>query len=245
MAPTKLLPNWVREVPRLNTAGFFITGKLVRGKYNGHMPLAQFLWPVKVAEYKSEYNDNIEVLKFMGSYRLDMGGLTQSGDIIRQIWSKGLRKLLPSGFVPKKVLLLGFGAGSAAKLLVKKWPGVHLIAVEIDPVVIKIGQKYFGTLTIPNLRVVNVDAVKFMEKLKTEKFDLIMVDCYQGYKIPARFQTLAFMRKLKLHSRFVLINRLFWQEHKAPSLKFLAKLRTVFTVNTARTASNLLLGIGN
>lgn len=240
----KSLPIWNRAVPRLK-GGFFVGLELVRGSTMGLMPLAQFLWPVKVAEYKSQYNDDIEVLKFMGAYRLDMGGLTQSGDIIRQIWSKGLRKLLPSGFIPKKVLLLGFGAGSAAKLLVKKWPGVHLVAVEIDSVVIKIGQKYFGTLTIPNLKVVNADAVKFVESLGRQQFDLIMVDCYLGYSIPARLQTLSFVRKLKTHSRFVLINRLFWQEHRSPSIKFLAKLRTVFTVNTARTASNLLLGIGS
>jgi spermidine synthase len=207
------------------------------------MKLKEYLWPVTVARYKSEFNQEVEVVRFMGEYRLDMGQLTQSGDIIRRIWGKALKRLLPPRFSPQKVLILGLGAGSVAEVIAKRWKEASITGVEIDPTVIKIGRKYFSLNKLANLRLVNADAVEFVEGLGSQKFDLILVDCYQGHQIPGNLQTLAFARKLKNHGEHVLFNRLFWDVHKPVSLRFMAKLGRGFTVASCRTPSNLVLGI--
>ena len=208
------------------------------------MTLGEYFSPVKIANFKSDINSDIEVVRFFGQYRLDMGGLTQSGEIIEKIWHKALKTLLLQDFLPTRILILGFGAGSAAKVMAKRWKGVNITAVELDSVVIELGKKYFQTGLIPNLKIINTEAASFVVKLKkTTKFDLTLVDCYQGYRIPAKLQQPAFIAKLKRHSGRVLINRLFWAEHKAPTLNFLGQLRTIYQVALCRTPSNIVLGI--
>ena len=139
-------------------------------------------------------------------------------------------------------MILGFGAGSVAKVIRKKWSKVKITGVEIDPMVIKIAKEYFKVDEIPNLQIINKDAEVFIKETK-KKFDLVLVDCYQGYKIPQIFENKKFLTSLKKISEVVLINRLFWDNHKQKTIKFLGELNKSFTTSTCRTPSNLVISI--
>ncbi len=206
------------------------------------MSLKAYFNPQVVETFKSKYNTKIQVVNFSGQLRLDMGNLTQSGQVIENIWSKAFKKLLFSAFKPEKVLILGFGAGSGAKVIAKKWPQAKITGVEIDPMVLKIAKEYFNIDKISNLKIINQEAEAFINKTKT-KFDLILVDCYQGYKIPPIFEDTKFLKLLKTKSKTILINRLFWDFHQQKTLNFLSKLNKSFTTNTCRTPSNLVISI--
>jgi len=208
------------------------------------MSVKSYFAPEVVKTFTSNFNDKVQLVTFSGQLRLDMGDLTQSGQVIEKIWARAFKKLLPSNFNPKKILVLGFGAGSVAKVIEKKWPKAKITGVEIDPVVIKIAQEHFGANEIQNLKIINQDAEKFVMTTR-EKFDLILVDCYQGYKIPPVFEDIGLLNKLlKLlsdNTKTVLVNRLFWDSHQKKTLKFLEGLNKSFITTTCRTPSNLII----
>lgn len=129
-----------------------------------------------------------------------VGGYEQSGPLVEEVWKKALKAL---DFTPKNILILGLGCGSAAKVISKKFPTAKITGVEIDPVMIKIGKKYFGLGKIPNLKITCADALNFVKKTK-QKFDLILVDVYVGGKQ-------IYPDYLKLHKKkngAILINKL-------------------------------------
>jgi len=204
------------------------------------MSIKSYFHPEVIKTFNSEFNSDVQLVNFSGQLRLDMGGLTQSGQIIEKIWSKAFKKLLPSNFKPQKILILGFGAGSVAKVIGKKWPKAKIIGVEVDPVVIKIAKQYFGINKVPNLKIVNERAEEFVKNTK-DKFDLSLIDCYQGHKIPPVFEDIKFLASLKKTSKMVLVNRLFWDDHKQKTISFLKKLNSLYTTNTCRTPSNLII----
>lgn len=206
------------------------------------MDLKQYLFPQVVKKYESNLNKDIELVNFSGQLRLDMGGLTQSGKIIESIWNTGFRKLLTKGFIPQKVLILGFGAGSAAKLIRRKWPKSQITGIEIDAAVIQIGKDHFQVEKISDLTILNADAYKYVMD-SNEEFDLTIIDCYLGDQIPKSLESLKFLKKLKSISTHVLINRLFWSQHKKITLEFLDKLDQNFVTKNTRTPSNFLISI--
>lgn len=207
------------------------------------MSIKNYFFPEVLQKFKSKFNSDIELVKFGGHLRLDMGGLTQSGWIIEQIWSKALKKLITRDFSPKNILILGFGAGSSAKLLHKRWPNAKITGVEIDPVVIDISKKYFNVAKIPKLKIVNADAVKFLTVQKPNSFDLILVDCYLGDQVPAKLSSQTFLKKLTQVSDKVLINRLFWTDYQKKTIDWLDLLEKNFSYETCRTTSNLVIAL--
>lgn len=204
--------------------------------------LKQYLVPVTLERFDSDFNKDIEVVTFLGQIRLDMGGLTQSGDIIENIWAKALKKHLPSDLKPTNILLLGVGGGSAARYLHRRWPQANMIGVEIDPEVIRIAKQYFSADNIQNFSIINDDAVNFISKISGD-YDIVMVDCYQGDQIPKELEDLQLLDKLKSHCKYLLLNRLFWDDYQTHTLRFIDSLKTKFTVSTCRTPSNLVLSI--
>jgi spermidine synthase len=206
------------------------------------MSVKSYFAPEVIKTFKSDFNTKVQLIDFSGQLRLDMGDLTQSGQVIEKIWSKAFKKLIPPKFIPKKVLILGLGAGSVTKVIARKWSKAEVLGIEIDPVVIKIAKEYFKVDKIKNLKVLNQDAQKFV-KANQDRFDLVLVDCYQGYKIPPIFEDPKFLKKLKSKGQVVLVNRLFWDGHKLKTLKFLEKLNKSFSTLTCRTPSNLVISI--
>lgn len=206
--------------------------------------IKHWLNPQLIKTFTSKYNSEIQLIKFMDKYRLDIGGLTQSGQIIEDIWQSSLKKLLPKDFPPKKVLILGFCTGSAARVINKRFPNCHITGVEIDPVVIDIANEYFQVGKIKNLKIINIDALKYIDKLEIiDNFDLILIDCYLGHQIPSKFEDIKTLKKLKKTTHFLLLNRLFWNGHQPKTIAFLEKLNQKFTTITHRTTWNLIISL--
>lgn len=192
----------------------------------------------------SKYNKDIRLIKFGGALRLDIGGLTQSGQIIEWIWAKVFKKLLPTGPDPVGILILGFGTGSLARLINRKWPQAKIIGIEIDSAVINIGKKYFDTDKIKNLKIINTDAIAFINNLSPKEiFDLVLVDCYQGDQVPKGFEDIKLLKKLKNQTNHMFLNRLYWEPYKSKTNIFLNKLKKYFQIETCKTPSNLIISL--
>ncbi len=188
----------------------------------------------KVLEKKeSEFNGHLRVVKSfgLGTY-IQANGLTQSGGVVEKIWKSTLRKIHNSKFVIHNSLILGLGGGTAAKLIRKKWPEAKIIGVDIDPVMIELGTKYLG-LDRDELEIEIGDASGFVRGLSESKkrFDLIIVDLYNGDKFPEKFATenyIHLVRRLLAGSGIAVFNRLYYNEKRSDAVKFGLKLQRIF-----------------
>lgn len=169
-------------------------------------------------ERESKYNGNVVVKKTfgMGIY-IQCNGLTQSGGIVEQIWKSTLRRIKDKHIT--KILILGLGGGTLAKLLRKKYPTAKITGVEIDPIMIELGKKYL------NLDKYNID-IKIADALTCnlihDTWDLIIVDTYLGDKFVDIAGSEPSMAKLTI------FNRLYYGNKKKEALEFGEKLKTVY-----------------
>ena len=206
------------------------------------MSLVSLFTPETIKTYHSDFNGDIKLIRFADDLRLDVGGLTQSGNVMVGIFDTGVKYLLPKRYVPKNVLLLGLGGGSVIKYLRRRYPPARLTVVEIDPVMIEIARKHFHIDSVKNLKIVNQDAVAYVKQAK-KKYSLILVDCFQGHTTPAGFDNITVLKKMKSLGDHLLINRLYWDDFKLKTDDFVAKMSNHFQVKSVYTASNLVISL--
>ena len=201
----------------------------------------------KVIEKRvSPINGRITVARSLGlGTYIQVEGLTQSGGIVGGIWMKTLKKVKSEKFKIKSCLILGLGGGTAAKIAKSLWPEAEITGVEIDPIMVELGIRYLS-LEVSGVKVVIGDALEISEKLKvkSEKFDLILVDMYLGDKFPEKFEDTTFLKlilKLLTSNGLVVFNRLYYGEKRPEAVKFGEKLKKVFpTVEYFYPQANLM-----
>lgn len=180
-------------------------------------------------ERESKFNGHLRVVKTwgMGTY-IQAEGLTQSGGIVEGIWKQTLRKIQRAHPAVGSCLILGLGGGTAARLVRTYWPDVKITGIEIDPIMIELGMKYLG------LGEANAD-IKIQDAGKpvSGKFDLVIVDLYQGDKFPEKFGDGLSLKRLT-KNKLVVFNRLYYgsrhsyKEKKKEAEEFGKKLKKVF-----------------
>ncbi len=104
---------------------------------------------------------------------------------------------------PRRVLIVGLGGGAMVRFLAHHTPDVGVDAVEIDPVVVRLADQYFGVRSGGNVRVVTADAVAFIESTE-ERYDVIFMDAFlrpsgdtDGTGVPTRLKTVEFLGRVK------------------------------------------------
>jgi spermidine synthase len=101
--------------------------------------------------------------------------------------------MLPEG-TPRTALLLGFGAGTLAHLVARRFPGIRIVGVDIDPQVIEFARRHFD-LAVPNLEVVIGDAFAYAAECRAP-FDYLAVDLFCGRAFQRGALAKPFLRRL-------------------------------------------------
>ncbi len=212
------------------------------------MKLKSFLKRLLVVEeviVKINSPINGEILIFEDSFgrkSMRIGKVSQSGGLVINIWQNAIKQISKLPLKPKNCLLLGLGAGGFAKLVAEKWPGIKITGVEIDPLVIEVGKKYFKLDQIPNLIIEVMDVFK---KKFAINYDLILVDLYLGQSFPPQAQSPQFIAKIKqslTDQGVVVFNRFNWGKYKIQAKDFQQSLTNYFPkVWSKKTVSNLLI----
>lgn len=202
------------------------------------------MFGTKILEEKeSKFNGHLRVVKTwgMGTY-IQAEGLTQSGGIVESIWRSTLRKIQDSRFKIRSALVLGLGGGTVAKLLRKNYPNAKITGIDIDPLIVDLGNKYLD-LQKYKVKTIISDASN-IPNLPNQKYDLIVVDLYNGDKFPKKFATENYIHLVRLHlsSRGIAVfNRLYYKEKKKEAEEFGKKLKKVFKkVESFRPVSNIM-----
>lgn len=209
----------------------------------------QFLLPKTIARIKSSLNGEIKIIEQFGKKELQVGGLQQSGSLVEKIWDKGIKTIKSylsaqgGKLQVANILILGFGAGSAVKVINSYFPKAKITGVEIDPQIIRIAKKYFDLSKQKNLTIKTADAFKFIKKEK-EKHDLILIDLYLGYEIPKKSESKEFIKDLKKILKkggVVIFNRLRGKDREKELINFQKTLNKEFkTIKTVNPLINRL-----
>ena len=79
-----------------------------------------------------------------------------------------------------RVLMLGLGGGAVVHLLERYVRPTEIVAVEIDPLHIRLARRYFGAAR-PNVTIVEGDARDFVRQYDGPPFDLVIDDLFFGH----------------------------------------------------------------
>jgi spermidine synthase len=97
----------------------------------------------------------------------------------------------------KKILFVGGGGFSGPKNFLKTYSHSRIDVVEIDPVVISIGEKYFNLPKNNRLRVFNDDGRKFLLQSKDSNnnyYDVVILDAFSKNYVPFSLITREFFQ---------------------------------------------------
>lgn len=148
--------------------------------------LFSFFLPLRLKNYPSEQNGNLEINLVDGKKVLDTRSSNYSFGSLQTILERGLKALsFDERF--QNILVLGMGAGSVVESIRKKFHSDALITlVDIDPVMVTIAKEEFGIGQYEGVLVHIDDAEGFLQK-KQDLFDLIIVDLFIIATIPEKF----------------------------------------------------------
>jgi spermidine synthase len=77
----------------------------------------------------------------------------------------------------QRVLIVGLGGGAMIHFLKHYDPEVKIDALEIDPVVVQVADRYFDVRSEGNVNIVTTDGVRYLERTK-ERYDVIYMDAF-------------------------------------------------------------------
>jgi spermidine synthase len=150
--------------------------------------------PKVTFETDSKYNGHIEVIEVGTVRKLKVNKVEQSVNHTsesgkRLFWGKVFDVIKEEEPNLKDVLILGLGGGTVAHLLADHYKDVAITSVDIDPVMIEIGKKYFDVDKIPNHTIIEADALRLVVVpeefgLAVESFQVVYVDLFIGEKYP-------------------------------------------------------------
>ncbi len=217
-----------------------------------------FFSPQIIEKINSPINGEIQVIKQLGDTKIVVNKMLQSGGLVELIWKKGIKQITNFQLPISKVLILGLGGGSAVKLVNQYYPQAKITGIEIDPVMIKLANKYFNVDKIKNLKIICQDAIKYINNQQFQpkagpatwretinNFDLILIDLYLGDLIPQKSYSVNFLKQLyKIMSKdgTIIINCLFYGKHKIKTEKVIQEAGKVFSsLKLIRAWSNLLV----
>lgn len=197
--------------------------------------LINFLSGARILEeVESPINGKLTVIRDLAwGVHIKAGGITQSGGVAEKVWHSSLKEVKKVKSKVKKCLILGLGSGGAAKAVKRYWSEMTITGVEIDQMMVDLGEKYMG-LKEGEVKVVIEDAMKFVRRQtkKMEKYDLILVDMYIGDTIPEKFATPIFYnltKELLENKGVVVINRLYYDEKRKIADKTHQDLKKIFS----------------
>jgi len=105
----------------------------------------------------------------------------------------------------ERILIVGLGGGGMVRFLGSHFPDSKIEAVEIDPAVVKIADRFFETRENPGIVIHNEDAFVFFQDQHTP-FDAIYLDAFLRPSVDkiaggktARLKTVEFLRTISNH----------------------------------------------
>lgn len=100
---------------------------------------------------------------------------------------------------PQRILILGLGGGTLVHTYKLLFPDAEILVSEIDVAVVDVAKEYFDFKETDKISVDTVDARVYIKRaaLRGEKFDLMILDAFNGEYIPEHLMTREFLEEVK------------------------------------------------
>lgn len=95
-----------------------------------------------------------------------------------------------------KIGMVGLGGGRTISYLSDSLPEAAADVAELDPAVIDVAKRYFGTVGSPRLRIHAQDGRVYFAGAR-QKYDLVLLDAYRGPFVPFHLTTKEFYQLIK------------------------------------------------
>ena len=163
---------------------------------NSHAQFSEFSGEKLVQRYESAVNPVVEVSINKGKYVLNSASVNFSYGLMHEVFRSYFRQDPPGLLPDDKVLILGFGGGTIAVILLEELGlKCSITGVELDAAVIKAARDHFNIQRLQKLQILQMDAMDFVNACN-EKFKLIIVDIYVDNALPPQFEEESFFRRL-------------------------------------------------
>jgi spermidine synthase len=170
----------------------------VRKIRNRIAQVLSFLYPITIETYSSSISGVIELTYEYGRLVVNTSEANYSHGSLHKVFRSAMRQMKFTD-QPAKVLILGFGAGSIAHILIKEYKlNVEIYGVELDPVMLEVYEKYFK-LETNQLKLYNQDAMVFLQN-NHMRFDYILTDVFNNLNVPENLLSKSFIELLQEHS---------------------------------------------
>lgn len=163
--------------------------------------LLSFIYPITIKTYESALSGKLELTYEYGRLVVNTAVANYSYGSLHEVFRQVLKRF-DFNSQPKKILILGFGAGSIANILVKEYQvKAEIHGVELDPVMLELYLKYFklDELNQDNLQLFIEDAIQYLQK-HADRYDCILVDVFANLNVPETLLNDEFIRLLSEHS---------------------------------------------
>lgn len=155
-----------------------------------------WIWPLPIKKVEGKLTAVLEVTYEQGKKVLNAGEVNYSFGALHNVFRIALQKAKIIESPPKSVLILGFGAGSIASIIVEEFGQLpQMIGIEADPVVVKLAMEEFDIARFSELEIENITAEKFIATCHS-KFDLIAVDVFVESIVPESCKSHGFLEEL-------------------------------------------------
>lgn len=150
--------------------------------------IESYLFGVKLGEYHSAVSGTLELWYINGRKMVNAPNVNYSFGNLHRVFLRVFSSQWPSEYpnlhAPKKVLILGFGAGSVAHILHRHYRfDSHITGVDLDPVMLQLAQDEFGQKPSTKLRLFTADAVDFVAS-DTRIYDMVVIDIFVDDQVP-------------------------------------------------------------
>ena len=158
--------------------------------------LYSYILGYPISTYESKLNGTLEVWRINGRRVLNSKNANYAFDSLHRIFQKSFRNSKIQHQNIDKALILGFGVGSIATILQDEMNlNCEITGIEYDPVINEIGTKYFKTERFKNTKIIQTDALEFVENCR-DKFQLIAIDLFNDLEVPKKFMGENFLTKV-------------------------------------------------
>jgi len=159
--------------------------------------LGSFINGRLVEKVTSSLNGDLYVYYINGRYSLEAVDTNYSFGDLHDGFRKIFKKIGIREFQPASVLLLGLAGGSVPVILLDELKiDCDIQAVDFDPEVLYLANKYFNLGHHDRLKVAVKDAEEFVSTCNNT-YDLIVFDIYINDQIPPQLEEAEFLRHLK------------------------------------------------
>jgi len=151
--------------------------------------LLSFFLPVVIEKRDGSFTKQLEVIVYNGKMMLDTSEVNYSFGKLHEVMHQVLMRLKKKNYSFDQVLLLGYGGGSAAKIIHEEiLAEAQIVGVEIDSQVIELAKKYFYTNEV---KLLQEDAFQYIKKAidKGWKYNVIVIDIFKNAEIPEYSET--------------------------------------------------------